>query len=124
MSDSNLIVVTGAAGFIGSNIVKGLNERGYDNILAVDNLKRSDKFINLLDCQIYDYIDKNEFLDRLQSNYFASSCTSTLRISLVRISSQICSIDVSMLLLPSSPAKRLLTETVPSASSFSLNFKS
>ncbi len=72
MSDSNLIVVTGAAGFIGSNIVKGLNERGYDNILAVDNLKRSDKFINLLDCQIYDYIDKNEFLDRLQSNYFAN----------------------------------------------------
>ena len=32
------IVVTGAAGFIGSNIIKGLNARGIDNIIAVDNL--------------------------------------------------------------------------------------
>lgn len=72
MSDPTLIVVTGAAGFIGSNLVKALNERGYSDILAVDNLKRADKFANLVDCQIYDYMDKNEFLDRLQSNYFDS----------------------------------------------------
>ena len=38
------IVVTGAAGFIGSNIVKALNERGVKNIIAVDNLTKADKF--------------------------------------------------------------------------------
>ena len=37
------IVVTGAAGFIGSNIIKGLNARGIDNIIAVDNLSQGDK---------------------------------------------------------------------------------
>jgi nucleoside-diphosphate-sugar epimerase len=40
-------VVTGAAGFIGSNIVKALNERGVTNIIAVDNLTKADKFKNL-----------------------------------------------------------------------------
>jgi ADP-L-glycero-D-manno-heptose 6-epimerase len=54
-------VVTGAAGFIGSNIVKALNERGITQILAVDNLTRADKFRNLVDCEIADYIDKNDF---------------------------------------------------------------
>ena len=46
------IVVTGAAGFIGSNIVKALNERGVSNIIAVDNLTKADKFRNLIDCDI------------------------------------------------------------------------
>ena len=55
-------VVTGAAGFVGSNIVKALNERGIDQIIAVDNLTRADKFCNLVDCEIADYIDKDEFL--------------------------------------------------------------
>ena len=41
------IVVTGAAGFIGSNIIKSLNARGIDNIIAVDNLSQGDKFVNL-----------------------------------------------------------------------------
>ncbi|MBL8383287.1 MAG: ADP-glyceromanno-heptose 6-epimerase [Burkholderiales bacterium] len=58
-------IVTGAAGFVGSNLVKGLNERGIDAIIAVDNLKRADKFANLVDCEIADYLDKDEFLDRL-----------------------------------------------------------
>jgi nucleoside-diphosphate-sugar epimerase len=49
------IVVTGAAGFIGSNIVKALNERGVTNIIAVDNLTKADKFKNLIDCDIADY---------------------------------------------------------------------
>jgi len=40
-------VVTGAAGFIGSNLVKALNERGETDIIAVDNLTRADKFLNL-----------------------------------------------------------------------------
>ncbi len=56
-------IVTGACGFIGANLVKGLNGRGVTNILAVDNLSRADKFVNLTDCEIGDYLDKQEFLD-------------------------------------------------------------
>jgi ADP-L-glycero-D-manno-heptose 6-epimerase len=64
------IVVTGAAGFIGSNLVKALNERGVTNIIAVDNLTRADKFRNLVDCEIADYLDKNDFIERLQAGHF------------------------------------------------------
>jgi len=59
------IIVTGAAGFIGSNIVKALNLRGERDIIAVDNLSRADKFHNLVDCEIADYLDKADFLARL-----------------------------------------------------------
>ena len=58
-------IVTGASGFIGSNLVRALNARGVRKIIAVDNLTRADKFRNLVDCDIADYIDKQEFLDRL-----------------------------------------------------------
>ena len=63
-------IVTGAAGFVGSNLVKALNARGITNIIAVDNLKRADKFPNLVDCEIADYFDKSEFLSRLQRGDF------------------------------------------------------
>ena len=63
-------VVTGAAGFIGSNLVKALNARGETAILAVDNLARADKFRNLVDCDIADYLDKEEFLARLDAGEF------------------------------------------------------
>jgi ADP-L-glycero-D-manno-heptose 6-epimerase len=55
------IVVTGAAGFIGANLVKALNDRGETDIVAVDNLTRADKFRNLVDCEIADYLDKETF---------------------------------------------------------------
>ena len=58
-------VVTGAAGFIGSNVVRALNERGVTDIIAVDNLTNGDKFVNLADCEISDYLDKSSFLDSL-----------------------------------------------------------
>ncbi|MHB1332476.1 MAG: ADP-glyceromanno-heptose 6-epimerase [Sulfuriferula sp.] len=61
-------VVTGAAGFIGANIVKALNERGITDIIAVDNLTKADKFKNLTDCEIADYLDKREFLELIHSN--------------------------------------------------------
>jgi len=64
------IVVTGAAGFIGSNLVRALNQRGHDNILAVDDLGTGDKFRNLVDCEIADYLDKNEFIERLAGGDF------------------------------------------------------
>jgi ADP-L-glycero-D-manno-heptose 6-epimerase len=71
-------IVTGAAGFIGSNIVRALNERGEYNIIAVDNLKNAAKFKNLADCEIADYIDKNDFLGKLASGYFDGLITAVL----------------------------------------------
>lgn len=56
-----MIVVTGAAGFIGSNIVKGLNQRGVTDIICVDDLTDGNKFLNLSDCQIAHYMDKDDF---------------------------------------------------------------
>src|SRR5215471_11700136 len=67
------IVVTGAAGFVGSNLVRALNARGEGRIVAVDNLKRGDKFRNLSACEISDYIDKEEFRRRVEEGDFAGS---------------------------------------------------
>jgi ADP-L-glycero-D-manno-heptose 6-epimerase len=62
---STYYVVTGAAGFIGSNLVRALNERGASNIIAVDNLTHAEKFANLVGCEIADYLDKRDFLEKL-----------------------------------------------------------
>ncbi len=66
------IIVTGGAGFIGSNLVKALNHRGHSDILVVDNLTRADKFLNLTDCEISDYMDKVEFRQRLNAGLLPS----------------------------------------------------
>jgi len=63
-------IVTGAAGFIGSNLVKALNERGEHNIIAVDNLAKADKFRNLVDCEIADFLDKEDFRKKIQEGFF------------------------------------------------------
>jgi len=63
-------VVTGAAGFIGSNIVKGLNARGIDDIIAVDDLTQGDKFRNLADLRIAYYADADLFYDLFAEGYF------------------------------------------------------
>ena len=60
-------VVTGAAGFIGSKIVEALNRAGVTDIVAVDDLSRSDKVGNLARLEIADFLDKGEFLERLES---------------------------------------------------------
>ena len=62
------IIVTGAAGFIGSNIVKALNERGITDIVAVDNLTRGEKFANLAECEIAHYLDKHEFIRQVREH--------------------------------------------------------
>ena len=64
------VVVTGAAGFIGSNIVKGLNARGIDDIIAVDDLTQGDKFRNLSDLRIADYVDADLFYDAFADGHF------------------------------------------------------
>jgi ADP-L-glycero-D-manno-heptose 6-epimerase len=65
-----MIVVTGGAGFIGSNLVRELNARGSDDIVVVDDLSDGRKFANLVDCRIADYLDKTELLERLKRRDF------------------------------------------------------
>lgn len=65
-----MIIVTGGAGFIGSNIVKELNDDGREDILVVDNLTNADKCRNLSGLKILDFIDKNHFLEVLKQGIF------------------------------------------------------
>ncbi|MBU3599446.1 ADP-glyceromanno-heptose 6-epimerase [Polynucleobacter sp. 30F-ANTBAC] len=63
-------IVTGAAGFIGANIVQALNLRGIKNVIAVDELKPADKYRNLADLEISDYLDKSEFIEAFAKGKF------------------------------------------------------
>lgn len=80
------IIVTGAAGFIGSNVIRGLNQRGLTDIIAVDNLTNGDKALNLVDLTLSDYQDKQEFYDALLKGHFGQidaifhegACSSTI----------------------------------------------
>ena len=63
-------IVTGAAGFIGANIVQALNLRGIKNVIAVDELKPADKYRNLADLEISDYLDKSEFVEAFAKGKF------------------------------------------------------
>ena len=64
------VVVTGAAGFIGSNLVLGLNRLGIDDVIAVDDLTDGPKYANLLGAKISDYFDKSEFYARFTQGEF------------------------------------------------------
>ena len=80
------IVVTGAAGFIGSNLVKGLNARGIDDIIAVDDLTQGDKFRNLADLKISDYVDAGAFYElfahgafgQVEAVFHEGACSDTM----------------------------------------------
>jgi ADP-L-glycero-D-manno-heptose 6-epimerase len=65
-----MYIVTGGAGFIGSRIVKGLNEQGEENILIVDRLRDGDKWKNLVELSYADYMDKEEFLYAVMAGDF------------------------------------------------------
>ena len=80
-----MIVVTGGAGFIGSNIVKGLNDAGYEDIVIVDNLKKSEKHLNMNRLKFSDYIDKSGFFDvfdelasEIQVVFHDGACSDTM----------------------------------------------
>ncbi|HIG79823.1 MAG TPA: ADP-glyceromanno-heptose 6-epimerase [Cycloclasticus sp.] len=82
-----MIIVTGGAGFIGSNIVQGLNAKGIEDILVVDDLTDGTKFKNLVDGCISDYMDKDDFLDsilggdfddvKIEAIFHQGACSST-----------------------------------------------
>lgn len=63
-----MIIVTGGAGFIGSNIVKQLNDRGETDILIVDNLENGKKMLNINDLDIADYMSREDFIERINNN--------------------------------------------------------
>lgn len=73
-----MIIVTGGAGFIGSNIVQGLNARGITDILVVDDLTDGRKFVNLADANIRDYLDKNDFLSLIRQGHDFGSVEAVL----------------------------------------------
>ena len=63
-------IVTGGAGFIGSNIIRALNARGYDDVIVIDDLQQAGKFANLVGLTISDYFAREDFLERFGSGYF------------------------------------------------------
>ncbi|WP_158366980.1 ADP-glyceromanno-heptose 6-epimerase [Candidatus Williamhamiltonella defendens] len=82
-----MIIITGGAGFIGSNIVHALNKIGYQDILVVDNLENGAKFVNLVDLKIADYRDKDDFiasvmakevLGNIEVIFHLGACSSTM----------------------------------------------
>ncbi len=83
------IVVTGAAGFIGSNIIRGLNQRGIDDIIAVDDLTQGDKFRNLAELKISDYVDADEFYElfahgscgQIEAVFHEGACSDTMELN-------------------------------------------
>jgi len=82
-----MIIVTGGAGFIGSNLVLGLNSIGRDDILVVDDLTDGTKFRNLVDCRIMDYLDreqistalanKKSFREKIDVVFHQGACSTT-----------------------------------------------
>jgi ADP-L-glycero-D-manno-heptose 6-epimerase len=69
-------IVTGGAGFIGSNLARQLIAKAGDDVLVVDDLTDGHKFRNIADVDIVDYVDKDEFLERVRNGEFSSGVQS------------------------------------------------
>lgn len=83
--DDQLIVVTGGAGFIGSAVIRHLNEQGLNNIIVVDELGKTEKWKNLVGKQIIDIISKRHLFDwlkgkekQIEAFIHLGACTSTV----------------------------------------------
>lgn len=82
------VVVTGAAGFIGSNLVRALHDRGIEEIVAVDDLSDGSKFSNLVGGRIADYLDVDEFYGPFESGalghfdlvFHQGACSDTMQV--------------------------------------------
>ena len=80
------VVVTGAAGMVGSNLVHGLNAAGIEDVIAVDDLTEGMKYRNLLGASISDYFDRSEFyerfergqLGRIEAVFHEGACSDTM----------------------------------------------
>jgi ADP-L-glycero-D-manno-heptose 6-epimerase len=73
-----MILVTGAAGFIGANLVHALSAREPFSVFAVDNMSRPEKFLNIVDAEVADYLDKEDFIVRLKAGEFDGKFTAVL----------------------------------------------
>ena len=71
-------VVTGAAGFIGSNLVKALNDRGVTDVIAVDDPKHGAAPANLADCRTTEYLAKGEFIRKLEAGAYGGTLAAIL----------------------------------------------
>ncbi|TYB32740.1 MAG: ADP-glyceromanno-heptose 6-epimerase [Flexistipes sinusarabici] len=83
-----MIVITGAAGFIGSVILKHFNDKGHDNILVVDKLGEKTKWKNLNNKKFIDFCDKDDFIANpdkfkmIDSIIHMGACTDTAEFNL------------------------------------------
>src|SRR6056297_3122004 len=80
-----MIIVTGGAGFIGSNLIRGLNNAGYEDILIVDDLKNGHKSRNMNALDFLDFMDRWDFIDEVDNFrsdidiiFHQGACTNTM----------------------------------------------
>lgn len=84
-----MIVLTGAAGFIGSNVLKAMNDAGRDDILIVDDLTDGTKYRNLLGCKFHDYQHHQDFLTQLANNVpFSESITAIVHLGACSVTTE------------------------------------
>ncbi len=84
-----MIIVTGGAGFIGSNLIRGLNGIGINDIIVVDNLENSKKHRNLNSLEFIDFIDKEDFIEninifrneKVDTIFHQGACTDTMEFN-------------------------------------------
>ena len=83
------VVVTGAAGMIGSNLVLGLNALGIDQVIAVDDLTDGGKFMNLREARLCDYLDRSEFYGRFARGEAPSDRILRKAVEVVRLEQRV-----------------------------------